>query len=102
MDDVGSGSDDEFDGSKGNPSKKNNSLRSLKPAFSKKLVKMGKNAAKEESGKKKGKRIFSGVKKPEQILKNRKLKEKMAARNTPRKKKGKGGGGPGAGRGKKR
>jgi len=68
-----------------------------RPAFSKKLVKIGKNAAPSTSTGKR-KRFKTEIKRPEQILKQRKEKEKKLQKNLPktmRKKGQKGGGGGG-------
>ena len=71
-----------------------------RPAFSKRLVKVGKNAAPRfEPKMMKGKRFKSEIKRPEQILKARKVKEAKQNKFAPKKKKPVFGGGAGGGKG---
>lgn len=69
-----------------------------RPAFSKKLIKAGKNEGPRGAAVTKGKRFRSEIKRPEEILKQRKIKEKNMAKNVPkgmRKKRQRDGGGKG-------
>lgn len=77
---------------------------SRRPAFSKKLVKSGKNeragSGKDGGERKRGMRFRTELKRPEEILKQRKLKEKKMQKNMPkgmRKKRGREGAGGGGG-----
>lgn len=77
--------DDDNDASDNDSFARNGSKNNLKrkPAFSKKLVKSGKNEA-PRAQIPKGKRFKSELKRPEQILKERKAREKKMQKNLPK------------------
>lgn len=76
--------DDDDDDNDEFQSGKNNAMN-RRPAFSKKLVKSGKNEGSSDNKSKfKGKRFKTEIKRPEQILKQRKDKEKKMQKNLPK------------------